>query len=53
MGGYDDESHLSRVEMLDTELRLSQWHHAASLPQPLSHALPAIIGNVLSLGWLH
>ena len=49
MGGYDDESHLSRVEILDTELRLSQWHHAASLPQPLSHALPATIGNMCYL----
>ena len=47
MGGEDDETHLSRVEILDTDSR--QWHHAASLPQPLSYSLPAIIGNMCYL----
>ena len=47
MGGYDDKTHLSRVEILDTDS--TQWYHAASLPQPLSHALPAIIGNMCYL----
>ena len=47
MGGYDDITHLSRVEILDTDS--TQWYHAASLPQPLSSALPAIIGNVCYL----
>ena len=49
MGGYDhdDKIHLSRVEILDTDS--SQWYHAASLPQPLSHSLPAIIGNMCYL----
>ena len=47
MGGYDDKSHLSRVEILDTDS--TQWHHAASLPQPLSSLPPAIIGNMCYL----
>ena len=47
IGGEDDETHLSRVEILDTDSR--QWYHAASLPQPLSHSLPAIIGNMCYL----
>ena len=47
MGGYDGKTHLSRVEILDTDS--PQWYHAASLPQPLSHALPAIIGNMCYL----
>ena len=45
MGGYD--GYLSRVEILDTDS--TQWYHAASLPQPLSSALPAIIGNMCYL----
>ena len=47
MGGYDGKAHLSRVEILDTDS--TQWYHAASLPQPLSHSLPAIIGNMCYL----
>jgi N-acetylneuraminic acid mutarotase len=47
MGGYDGKTHLSRVEILDTDS--TQWYHAASLPQPLSHSLPAIIGNMCYL----
>ena len=47
MGGYDGKTHLSRVEILDTDS--TQWYHAASLPQPLYHALPAIIGNMCYL----
>ena len=43
MGGID-ETYLSRVEILDTDS--AQWYQAASLPQPLSHSLPAIIGNM-------
>ena len=46
MGGYD-KTHLSRVEILDTDS--TQWYHAASLPQPLSDSLPAIIGNMCYL----
>ena len=46
MGGYDI-TRLSRVEILDTDS--TQWYHAASLPQPLSSALPAIIGNMCYL----
>ena len=44
MGGEDDKNYLSRVEILDTNS--TQWYLAASLPQPLSHSLPAIIGNM-------
>ena len=51
MGGFSDKTRLSRVEILDTDS--TQWYHAASLPLPLSHALPATIGNVLSCGWLY
>ena len=47
MGGHDVKTYLSRVEILDTDSR--QWHHAASLPQPLDHSLPAIIGNMCYL----
>ena len=47
MGGYDDKTPLSRVEILDTDS--TQWYHAASLPQPLSQSLPAIIGNMCYL----
>ena len=47
MGGYDDKTQISRVEILDTDS--TQWYHAASLPQPLSSALPAIIGNMCYL----
>ena len=47
MGGYDDRTCISRVEILDANLR--QWYHAASLPQPLSYSLPAIIGNMCYL----
>ena len=48
IGGYDGKGYLSRVEILDsTESR--QWYHAASLPQPLSYALPATIGNMCYL----
>ena len=46
MGGTD-KTYLSRVEILDTDS--AQWYHAASLPQPLSHSLPAIIGNICYL----
>ena len=45
MGGYGDKARLSRVEILDTD-SATQWYHAASLPQSLSRALPAIIGNM-------
>ena len=41
-------THLSKVEILDTT-ESSQWHHAASLPQPLRCALPATIGNMCYL----
>ena len=55
MGGFkfDDQIYLSRVEILDTDS--TQWCHAASLPQPLSHALPAIIDNMCYLlgGYVH
>ena len=44
MGGYDGETQISRVEILNTDS--TQWYHAASLPQPLSQSLPAIIGNM-------
>ena len=47
MGGYDNKTPLSRVEILDTDS--TQWYHAASLPEPLSHSLPAIIGNMCYL----
>ena len=48
MGGWDGKNHLSRVEILDTT-ESRQWHHAASLPQPCNHALPATIGNMCYL----
>ena len=48
MGGYDGKSCLSRVEILDTT-EPGQWYHAASPPQPCSHALPAIIGSMCYL----
>ena len=48
IGGYDGEDHLSRVEILDTT-ESKQWYHATSLPQPLSHGLPATIGNMCYL----
>ena len=47
MGGFDGKTDLSRVEILDTDS--TQWYHAASLPQPLSQSLPAIIGNMCYL----
>ena len=47
MGGYDGETDLSRVEILDTDS--TQWYHAASLPQPLNRAPPAVIGNMCYL----
>ena len=47
MGGDGGETRLSRVEILDTDS--TQWYHAASLPQPLSYSLPAIIGNMCYL----
>ena len=47
MGGHDDKTHLSRVEILDIDS--TQWYHAASLPQPLFDSLPAIIGNMCYL----
>ena len=47
MGG-DHDKILSRVEILDiTESR--QWYHAASIPQTLTYALPATIGNMCYL----
>ena len=45
MGGYDGKNSHSRIEILDTT-ESRRWYHAASLPQPCSHALPATIGNV-------
>ena len=48
MGGYDGKDDLSKVEILDTT-EPGQWYHAASLPQPCSHALPATIGNMCYL----
>ena len=47
IGGFDGKTRLSRVEILDTDS--TQWYHAASLPQPLSHSLPAIIGDMCYL----
>ena len=43
MGGFDG-NRFSRVDILDTDS--TQWYHAASLPQMLSHSLPAITGNM-------
>ena len=48
MGGYDGITHLSRIEILDTT-EPGQWYHAASLPQPCNHTLPATIGNMCYL----
>ena len=48
MGGSIDKPVLSRVEILDTDFTQC-WYHAASLPQPLFRALPAIIGNMCYL----
>ena len=48
IGGYGDVSALTRVEILDTT-ESTQWYHAASLPQPLSYALSATIGNMCYL----
>ena len=49
MGGDDDDNnYLSRVEILDTT-ESRQWHHAASIPQPLCATLPATIGNMCYL----
>ena len=47
-GGYEEETTLSRVEILDTT-ESRQWYHAASLPQPCAQALPATIGNMCYL----
>ena len=52
IGGSNDAKFLSRVEILDTT-EPNQWYHAASLPRSCSRIIPAVIGNVLSLGWLH
>ena len=50
MGGNRDKTRLSRIEILNAESDThAQWYHAASLPQPLSHSLPAIIGNMCYL----
>ena len=48
IGGEDDGSVLTRVEILDTT-ESRQWYHAASLPQPFCDALPATIGNMCYL----
>ena len=48
MGGFDGKNHLSRVEILDM-IESKQWYLATSLPQPLSYALPASIGNMCYL----
>ena len=48
MGGFDDDNTLSRVEILDTT-ESRQWYNAALLPQPLSDAVPATIGNMCYL----
>jgi hypothetical protein len=48
IGGSNDYTHFSKVEILDTT-ELRQWYHAASLPQPLRCALPAIVGNMCYL----
>ena len=48
MGGCDDGSVFSRVEILDTT-ESKQWYHAASLPQPCAQALPVTIGNMCYL----
>ena len=47
IGGYDTD-YLSRVEILDTT-ELRQWHHAASLPQPLRAAPSVTIVNMCYL----
>ena len=47
IGSYDAD-HLPRVEILDTT-ESRQWYHAASLPQPLSCALPVTIDNMCYL----
>ena len=52
IGGYDDKHHLSKVEILDI-IEPKQWYYAVSLPQPCAYTVPATIGYVLSLGWLH
>ena len=49
IGGNDDNwSKLSRVEILDTN-DSRQWYCAASLPWPITQALPATIGDVCYL----
>ena len=48
IGGRDNETVLSKIEILDTT-ESRQWYHAASLPQPLNYALPATIGNMCYL----
>ena len=48
IGGCDDGSVISRVEILDTT-ESKQWYHAASLPQPCAQALPVTIGNMCYL----
>ena len=47
MGGCDDKTSRSRVEILD--INSTQWYQAASLPQPLFRTLPAISGNMCYL----
>ena len=48
IGGYDGKNHLSRVEILKTT-EPGQWYCSTSLPQPCSHAVPAVIGNMCYL----
>ena len=45
-------TNISKVEILDTTEPV-KWYQAASLPQPCHQVPFAVIGNVLSLGWLH
>ena len=48
MGGLDNRTTLSRVEILDT-IESRQWYHATSLPWPHAQALPVTIGNMCYL----
>ena len=48
MGGYGDETVLSRVEILDTT-GSGQWYQAAPLPQPCYRVSTATIGNMCYL----
>ena len=49
IGGFSDETNLSRVEILDTIAEMKQWHNAAPLPQPCNQLSPAVIGNTCYL----